>query len=81
MLLMTPKMDLPYMYFVGGYRYSIGSPDGLLLEQSCKNILSTTPFIPNYSSFDFFDPKFDQLSYSKICTKVVKFKSFLKNFC
>ena len=24
-----------------------------------------TPYIPNYKTFDFFDPKFDHSSYSK----------------
>jgi hypothetical protein len=28
-----------------------------------------TKSIPNYSSFDFFNPKFDHSSYLKICVK------------
>jgi len=45
-------------------------------------ILLHTTFISNYNSFDFFDAKFDHLSYSKKnCANIVKFKSFLKNFC
>ena len=40
--------------------------------------ITTTTFVPNYSSFDFFDSKFDHSSYSKNCANVVKFKSFLK---
>ena len=30
---------------------------------------SSTPSVPNYRSFDFFDTKFDHSSYSKICAK------------
>jgi hypothetical protein len=32
-------------------------------------LLPPTPSIPNYNSFDFFDPKFDHSSYSKIYAK------------
>jgi hypothetical protein len=39
-----------------------------------------TPSFPNYNSFNFFDPKLDRSSYSKIYANIVKFKSFLKNF-
>ena len=31
--------------------------------------LESTPFVPNYRLFDFFNPKFDHSSYSKICAK------------
>jgi hypothetical protein len=31
--------------------------------------LTSTPSIPNYKTFDFFDTKFDHSSYSKICAK------------
>ena len=31
--------------------------------------LISTPSVPNCRSFDFFDPKFDHPSYSKICAK------------
>jgi hypothetical protein len=35
----------------------------------------------SYKMFDFFHLKFDHLSYSKkICTNIVKFKSFLRTF-
>jgi len=45
-------------------------------------LFGSTLSIPNYSSFDFFDVKFDHSSYSKKnYTNIVKFKSFLKNFC
>ena len=30
---------------------------------------TNTPSVSNYSSFDFFDPKFDYSSYSKNCAK------------
>jgi hypothetical protein len=33
------------------------------------HVLSGTPSIPNYKTFDFFDTKFDHSSYSKICAK------------
>ena len=29
------------------------------------HLILATPSVPNYNSFDFFDPKFDHLSYSK----------------
>ena len=41
---------------------------------------TTTPFIPNYDPFDFFNSKFDHSSYLKNYANIVKFKSFLKNF-
>jgi hypothetical protein len=36
-----------------------------MLETAVVAIFFSTPPIPNYRSFDFFDPKFDHSSYSK----------------
>ena len=37
--------------------------------------------VPNYNSFDFFTPSLTTCFIQKICANIVKFKSFLKNFC
>jgi len=34
-----------------------------------KHTLYCTKSVPNYNSFDFFDPEFNHSSYSKICAK------------
>jgi len=49
---------------------------------SCEAVTLSfsTPSVPNYNLFDFFNPKVDHLSYSKNCVNIVKFKLFLKNF-
>ena len=39
-------------------------------EQPAMSVVrAVTPSVPNCRSFDFFNPKFDHSSYSKICVK------------
>ena len=45
------------------------TPTKLDKDSDMYRSLSVNTFVPNYRSFDFFDPKFDHSSYSKIYAK------------
>jgi hypothetical protein len=38
-------------------------------------------YIPNYNLFDFFTSSLTARFIQKVCANIIKFKSFLKNFC
>ena len=50
-----------------GTEYEASSENNITDEDEVMN--TTTPSVPNYMSFEFFDPKFDHSSYiKKLCT-------------
>jgi len=54
--------------------------NGRSLINSIHAWILATPFIPNYKTFDFFIVSLTTRLIQKICTNIVKFKSFFKNF-
>ena len=49
--------------------YTLSNSFDQIILSPATILYNTTPSIPNYRSFDFFNPKFDHSSYLKICAK------------